>query len=321
MGVFLFGLAILGVSVRDRLKVNRIPVGAEELYRTGYGDLLTTRVEPSSRQQVVVTVGELYAGDQILPEFVELRTARWVVDQYPGFEIPGAKDNPDADLVQGFYENPLQAVGQYAIIDIPAGTPLSPDLVLPTNPYRDRADDARPDRITIAAPEEPSIYPLLSVGDRVDVFVIVGQHSVRRTVKDCRVVAIENVVTKDSGLLTKADRARVSALDEAGRRKKLMLEAQLGQGGGAQAKPADEQPGEANPDQPAEGTDTTEPPAETPPEPQDVPEGAVVLDRPKYDGRTITLQVSRQEAMVLSLANNLPGVRIDLALHPRPGAH
>jgi hypothetical protein len=327
VGVFLFGIAVLGVSIRDRLKVNRIPTGAEELWQTGYGDLLTTEVKPTVRQEVVVTVGDLYAGDQVLPEFLELRSAQWVVEKYPEFEIPGAKGDPERDLVQGFYEYLMEPVGQYAVLDIPAGTPLAPDMLLPTNPYRDRTDDGRPDRFTIAAPEEPSIYPLLEVGDRVDVFVIVGQNSVRRTVRNCRVVAIQNVVTKDSGLLNKAEQAKLSSLEEAGLRKKAWIESQST---GAAAPPAEQPPAEdgqpaeppADPNAAAEGaaegaaeTAPAEPPS---PEEQDIPDDAIILDRPKYDGRTITLQVSQQEAMVLSLANNLPGIRIDLALHPRP---
>ncbi len=328
VGVFLFGLAVLGVSIRDRMKVNRIPVGAEELWRTGYGDLLTTSVEPLSRQEVVVTVGELFAGDQILPEFVELRPALWVVEKYPDFEIPGARGDPANDLVQGFYERLDDAVGQYALLDIPAGTPLAPELVAKVNPYRDREDDRRPDRITIAAPPQPSIYQLLTVGDRVDVFVVVGRESIRRTIRNCRVVAVNRVVTTDSGLLNKSEKARYSSIEEAGIRKKRLIDAERARAGGT--PPAAEQPtpedGQQQPEQsaeqPAEGATGGEtPPAEAekpPPEEEKLPEGAVVLDRPKYDGRTITLQVSREEAMVLSLANNLPGVWVDLALHPRP---
>lgn len=75
VGLFLFGLGVLGVSLRDRAKVNRIPVGAEELWREGYGDLLNTQVEPVSRQEVLVTKGDLFAGDQIFPEFIQLRPA------------------------------------------------------------------------------------------------------------------------------------------------------------------------------------------------------------------------------------------------------
>jgi len=328
VGVFLFGLGILVVSVNTRLQVNRIPTGAEELWEKGYGDLLTTTVTPVSRQQIVVTKGELLAGDEILPEFLELRPAQWVVEKFPEFEVPGARGHIDRDLVTGLLENLDDAAGMYALIDIPTGTPLTPELLARSNPYRNRQDDGRQNRVTVAAPPEPSLYglsddpvykPLLSVGDRVDVFIVVGGNSIRQTIRNCRVVAMDNIVTQDSGLLSRAEEAKYSAIAEAALRKKRLIEAQQ-QRAGAETPPA-EPTGEESPDQPAEATaDTETPPAndQPPPAQQDVPEGAVVLERPKFDGRTITLQVSREESMVLAMANNLPGAWIDLALHPRP---
>lgn len=322
-GLFLFGLGVLGVAVRDRAMVNRIPVGAEELWQTGYGNLLTTQLEPESRQQVVVTAGDLQPGDQIFPEFIELRPASWVVANFPDFKIPGVEPTPEARLVEGVFESLNDVVGSYALIGIPAGTPLVPELLSRSNPFRNRADELRPDRITVAAPPEPSLWPLLNAGDRVDVFVIVGKSTIRQTIRDCRVVGVNAIVTVDSGLLSKSEQARASALEEAAHRKKLIIEAERAKSGQPAPDAADataEQPGEATDPAAAEtaGESGDTPGQTTAEEPPKVPEGSILLDRPKYNGQTITLQVSRQEAMTLAMANNLPGVWIDLALHPRP---
>ncbi len=316
IGLCLFGLMLLVSSVNRRMAVNRVPPQAQQLWKEGYGGIISHSVPNIQFQYVVVTKERLNGGDQIIPEFVELRTAQWVVDKYPEFELAGAKKDPKKPLVEGFYESVDKVVDKYAALDLPAGTPLLPNMLLDKNPFANRSDVGRSDRFSIAMAEEPTLYQLLRPGDRVDIMVVLGEETVIRAVRDVRVVAVNNLVTTGSGLLSAEAEAKLSTQDEAARRRKLELEAQARQKAKEQpdAQDKDQTEQDKAEDKAAEGDQAAEKGGEE--DEGEAPPGTFKVGR-KWDGRTITVQVSRREAMILAMTHNTPGIRLDLAVHHR----
>ncbi len=336
VGLLLFGVLVLSASIQRRIAATRVPPEAKDLWAKGYSNLLPSEVKPRTHQWVVVTKARLNAGDAVLQEFVELRSADWVIGQYPQFKLPAAKPGAEGPLVEGFYEDVAAVEGRYAALDIPPETPLALPMLMAKNPYANPLDEARRDRITMPMPEEPTLFQLLQPGDRVDVFVVANDEAVLRAMRSVRVVALNNLVTKGSGIITAKDEATLSVTQEAAQRKRAEIQAEA-------AKQAQQQPDQAKQDQPkqddtkpdeAQQDDTqaaeTAPDAAATTDPAEpykpgeygavdtrkLPKGMYKVGR-KFDGRTVTLQVSRAEAAVLAMCQNLPSVRVDFALNPR----
>lgn len=333
IGLFLFGLLVLLSSLNRALQVRRQSAAQRQVAESApHGELIPEAVQYIPTQWVVVTTVPLRAGDQFFEESIEQRSAQWVVTNYPELQTEESKQDPKQPLVRGFYTNVRDVVDRYAACDLPAQTPLALAQVVDVSPLANPLDRIRTDRFVVAMPEEPTIYPLLRPGDRVDVYFIVHDRSIRPPISDVRVVAVNNIVTQQSGLVSAQEERQASRkFQEAALRKKRRLERETGHVGGQQATdqqgepPPEEQtpPEEETTDQQppgqetepgAEGTDTTAAAGEE--EEEELPEGTFRAGR-KFDGRTITLQVTSQEAMLLALTHRTPGVTLAFALRGR----
>ncbi|MCC7495637.1 MAG: hypothetical protein IT204_25020 [Fimbriimonadaceae bacterium] len=327
IGLFLFGLAALTTSLKARFTATVRPPEARQLWEQGYQSIYSTSVPKGPSQWVVVSKTRLNAGDSILREFVELRSAQWVVERFPSFKLPSAGTDSDQPLVSGFYERVEDVEEKYVAVDVEAETPLALPMVMGRNPFANPSDEARRDRITIAVPPGAGLYPLLQPGDRLNVFVVAEEEALLATMRSVRVVAVNNIVVKGSGILTAAEEAKVSAVQEAARRKKQQIEAQAQQQG-EQAKADEAQPDDepAKEDDPAKQDEATkDQPADEAAEEkgdtggvdeQNLPKGTFKVGR-KFDGKSLTLQVTREEAALLAMSQTLPAVRLDFALLPR----
>lgn len=319
IGLFLFGVMVLFASIQRRIAVSRPPAAARALWESGYGNLVTTDVPKRPVQWVVVATTALNAGDAVLSEFVEERTAGRVMADHPEIKPPGELDD-ERPLGDGFFADVTEVEGKFAALDIPEGTPIARHMLLDRNPLANPLDAVRQDRITVAMPPEPSLYNLLRPGDRVDVFVMVDD-ALRYSMPSVRVVALNNIIVKGSGIISAAEETRLTAAEQAAQRKKAEIEAEARKrgettGNEAEQEQAEEPPADETAEGEAAGDEMETKDATGGMDEKDLPEGTYQIGR-KFDGRTITLQVSRDEAMLLSLAHSTPTVSLDMALHRR----
>jgi hypothetical protein len=164
----------------------------------------------------------------------------------------------------------------------------------------------------------------------VDLFLILPGKASRRAIENVRVVAINNFVTKESGLMSAADeRAAFGGKAEAAQRKRarMMRERAAQTQGAAKADQPKDEGKDKDKDKPKD-----EPKDAAKSEPQtgeakggDPKPGGmtgfgedVKTHGREFDGRAITVQVSPEEALLLSLATRTADLQIDLALRPQP---
>ena len=327
-GLFAFGLLAIYSSIQNRLQANRIPTGAEELWQTGYVNLMPSELVPTRTQMVAVLIGKVNAGEAIPREMVELRPAQAVVDKYPSFEIAGARDDPTKDLVEGFYESLPDVDGKYALLDLNPDTPLLKNMLSARNPNLNSLDEQRYDRLTVPVADGASIYDLLVPGDRVDVFLVADEDTIWRAVPNVRVIAVNNVVTKGSGIFTPEEETKLSYAAEAAQRRKLELEDEARRRAATQPQQTKDQTKDAKKDdKPAssDDEDAGSTNAKGGPQkkvntggvdPKKLPKSALRAGR-TFHGRTLTLQVSREEALTLAMAHSASSVRFEFAVHHR----
>ena len=380
VGAVLLGLITLLSAVGSRRTVASHPVGALEPTTQGYQGLIGTSAVPANVKYVAVLNVPLLTGERVEREMIERRAVPEVVREFPTLRSDEIKD-PAANPLDGYYEQEEDAVGKFALVDLQAGMPLGPRTVAGESPLADPLDRLRPDRFTVPMAKEPTLYPLMRPGDRVDVFLVVPGELSRRTLYNVRVVAVNNYLARDSGLLDKrAESENFGSRQQAAqsRRRRILAEQErMNRQGGAtkagtpaaagksaqpdskagaadsksgqadaksgpadaKSGPADAKSGPADatkgePTKATESAPASSPPSSTatkPGEPgkgvspkagalQNLDEkgGNVAKAGKEFDGRAVTLQVSPQEALLLSLAMCTPNMEIEFSLRPRP---
>ncbi len=378
IGALLLGLVTLLSAVGSRRTIASHPVGTVEPTTQGYQGLIGTSVLPANVNYVAVLNVPLLTGERVEREMIERRAVPEVVREFPTL-VPERAEGSTANPLEGYYDQEEFAVGKFALLDLQAGMPLGPRTVASESPLADPLDRMRPDRFTVPMATEPTLYPLMRPGDRVDVFLVVPGKLSRRTLHNVRVVAVNNYLAKGSGLLDKrAEKDNFGSREQAAqsRRRRILAEQERmnRQGGGAQsgatpakagqpenktappdgkAGQADTKAGQADaksnqadakaggadatkgePTKAAESAPTSTPPSSTPAKPgepgkgvspkagalQNLDEkgGNVAKAGKEFDGRAVTLQVSPQEALLLSLAMCTPNMEIEFSLRPRP---
>lgn len=313
-GLFLFGIALLFVSIRDRIKVSGHKVQFQQAFEdSDSSKLLYAAVRGSKVQYVVVSKVELRAGDQLFKEALERRSAQWVISAHPQLQNPASVKDPTQPLVLGYYDRIDDVVDRYAAIDLPAGTPVAIGTAVEESPFSNPLDELRRDRITIAMPEEPTLYAMLRPGDRVDINFML-QDSIRRLLPDVRIVAKNNILTRQSGLLDRdEEKAKSRSVREAASRKAERIRDQqqrADEQASSEQAPADEQSTEEDETTVDENGEQKKLP------PQELPPDSFKAGK-RFDGRTLTVQVTRQEAIFLASANRTTGITLVFALHPR----
>lgn len=329
VSVLFAGWMLIG-SVKRHRAVKELPPGAAQPAGEGYQGLLNPEQGLRPSQTVVVAAGPVQAGDRFEAASLAEQDANLVVEMYPSARNPESLRDPLAPLVVGCFARPAEAIGRYAAVDLAEGTPLSANNTSTESVRANPLDAQRPDRFTIALAAEPTLFELLKVGDRVDVYFISPDQVSRRTLLDVRVVAINREQAADEQDFSEAMRREQRSVRAwAARRKRDMLLASRGKTPdtpepgeteatrakqraerlAAEAKKKAEEVAESGKagDQKTAETKTTPQPSETP----------AAIAKSEYDGRSITLQVNRLEAHLLSAAVRTPHLTIDVALRAR----
>ncbi|MBI5832352.1 MAG: hypothetical protein HZB16_08615 [Armatimonadetes bacterium] len=244
IGLFLIGLMTMVSATSSRRIAAIHPAGTLEPTSEGYQGLVGATIAPANTQFVAVVNVSLMAGDRIEPEMVERRASTQIVSQFPMLRSERARKDPQAPPLEGYYEKVDEPVGKFALLDLAAGMPLGPQTVAAESPLADPLDRQRPDRFTVPMPAGATLFPLLRPGDRVDVFLVVPGALSRRTLHNVRVVAVNNYLSPESGLLDRgAEKEAFGSRQEAAMRKRqkiLAEQARLNQQG--KAAPAEGQP-------------------------------------------------------------------------------
>ncbi len=285
-----FALILLFVALRGRVSFQRQPPMPP-------AQPIDTTVRTGSRQQVVVPLVDLPAGELLVADLVDLRAASAVVSEFPA--LRAAEATPGGNLLVGYYEKTADVEGLFALVDLRADRPIAVGSLSPQSPVGYPLDPLRVDRMTIEVPAEPTIHQHLRPGDRIDVMAVAGGSALGMVVREARVVAINQVTAEGSGLGGQGAEPYRGGRFEAARRKRLRMQAMQRQ----------QQAAGATEDQPPE---EAEPPAEEP--------AAAVEPAPEEEereGRTLTLQVTPREAQALAAVHRISGVRLEFALHPR----
>jgi hypothetical protein len=354
VGLFIVGTLWLVTSVHGRTRQMLLPPGAAPTMHAGYQGLIGENVTLQRPEYVVVTNTALNPGDRIETEMVERRSSRSVVEQFPELRNPQAQKQGEAPLLAGYFDRVEDAVGLFALTELPEGSPLGPKTVASSSPLANPIDQVRPDRFVVPMPPEPTVWQLLVPGDRVDLYFVVPGQVSRRTILNVRVVAVNNFVGQGSGLLSAGQEnkqfgpkelasqrklARIKALQRQQQQRQQQqppsqpqpqskgassgppppMEDQNGATKGDETKAGDTKADETKAPEPPPAT---EPGKAPPPKPgfdtKAPPEGVAKAPEARpYDGRAVTLQVSEQEALLLSLAMRTPKVDIEMSLHRR----
>ena len=314
LGLFLFGAVAMFSSFNRWRHAGQPTPEQQRLFADpNYQGIMPEVAKAPVRQWVVVSKGHIGLGEAVLREMVERRPARDVVEEHPELLLPGATKNSEMPLAEGtFVEEPGEVEDKYAALPLEAGQPIARDMLLRHSPTANSRDAQRADRITIAMPPEPTVYPLLQPGDRVNIYIVVGEQSLTYQIPDVRVVAVNNIAAKGSGLVSAAAEKQITANQQAAQLEAVKIRDRQMQEAAKAGKapppetpteaaevPADKKPKEAHP---TGGVDTKE-----------LPKDTYKLGR-QWDGRAITVQVSRNEAQLLAMAGNTPLVRYDFAI-------
>jgi hypothetical protein len=339
-GALLLAVMMMVSAIGNRRVARIHPPGAAEPIGTGYQGLIGDLNVPIARQFVIVAAEPLEAGDRIEDAVVQRRSALLVIKDFPRLfkAAPGPKPLP------GWFEQPEEAIGQYALGEIPPGMPLGPTNVGRVSPLASPLDELRPARFTIPMAAEPTLYQLLRPGDRVDIYLVSPGRVSRRAVLNVRVVAVANYVSEGSGLLSRdSEHERFGAQYEASQRSRARIrnrQAQAAQAAAEKGGAKGGAKGDASKSPEAKGdqakSENGEEPAKSgeaasgengkaPEAKPGGPSGYDAKNLPKgvakaggdFDGRAITVQVSEAEALLLSLASNTPDVNIEISLHGR----
>lgn len=313
-GLFLFGaMAMFSSFNRWRHAGEPTPEQRTLFADPNYQGIMPEIGKAPVRQWVVVSKGHIGLGETVPREMVERRPARDVVEEHPELLMPGATKDAEVPLAENtFVEDPNEVVDKFAALPLEAGQPIARDMLLSRSPTASARDGQRDDRITIAMPDEPTVYPLLQPGDRVNIYIVVGEQALRYQIPDVRVVAVNNIATKGSGLVSAATEQQMTANQHAAQLEAVKIRDRAMQDAAKSGKapppetpaedtevPADKKPKEAHP---TGGVDTKE-----------LPKDTYKIGR-QWDGRAITVQVSRSEAQLLAMASNSPLVRYDFAI-------
>jgi len=310
IGLFLFGAMVLVSSVQ-RWRTAGAPTAEQQVYwKTEYQSPIPAVVREPVLQWVVVAKARIAFGEPLMRELVERRSAREVVEQDPSLLPPGASKEAKKPLPEDMYiSDPEEVEGKYLALTLNAGQPIAKLMLLKRNPLASSVDDLRHDRISIAMPPEPTVYQLLQPGDRVDIYVVVGEKALTHRIPNVRVVAVNNIATRGSGIITAVEERRLTVQEEAAVREKQKIE--------AAAKRDAEKAGKAPPPPTPKSTEKKPEAKEANPtggvDEENPPDDSYKVGR-RFDGRTVTVQVTREEAQLLGMTHNAPNVRLDFAV-------